>query len=95
MTQELKEYMDEHFARLEALSLMAAKTILNAEEAARYIGASIKVIYRMTWNKTIPHYKQNGKLFFKKTELDDWMTENRIMTTQEINSKASTYVATH
>lgn len=95
MTTELKQYMDERFNRLEAATLIGAKEILTAEEASLYTGYALKWIYSLTSNKQIPHYKRNGKLYFKKTELDAWMTENRIMTADAINSKATTYVATH
>lgn len=95
MTAELKQYIDRRFDRLEAATLIGAKETLTAEEAALYTGYAIKGIYTLTSNKQIPHYKRNGKLYFKKTELDEWMTANRVMTEQEISSKATTYVATH
>lgn len=95
MTTELKRYIDERFNRLEAATLIGAKETLTAEEAALYTGYALKGIYTLTSNKQIPHYKRNGKLYFKKTELDEWMTENRIMTEKEICSKATTYAVTH
>ena len=95
MTDELKQYIDERFDRLEAATLIGAKETLTADEAAIYTGYSIKGIYTLTSNKQIPHYKRNGKLYFKKTELDEWMTENRVLTTQAINSRAATYAVTH
>lgn len=95
MTAELKRYMDERFGKLEAAALIGAKETLTAEEAALYTGYALKGIYTLTSNRQIPHYKRNAKLYFKKAELDEWMTANRIMTAQEIDSKATTYVATH
>lgn len=95
MTTEMKQYMDERFDRLEAKTLIGIKTTLTAEEAAIYTGYAIKGIYTLTSQKRIPHYKKNGKLYFKKQELDEWMTENRVMTDHEINSRAETYTVTH
>lgn len=95
MTQELKQYIDERFDRLECATLIRAKETLTADEAAMYTGYALKGIYMLTSGKQIPHYKRNGKLYFKKAELDEWMTTNRILTEQEIQSKASTYVALH
>ncbi len=95
MTAELKQYIDARFDRLEATTLIGVKTTLTAEEAAIYTGYTIKGIYTLTSQRRIPHYKKNGKLYFKKPELDEWMTENRVMTDSEINSKAVTYSVTH
>ncbi|MCM1066838.1 MAG: helix-turn-helix domain-containing protein [Muribaculaceae bacterium] len=95
MTAELRQYMDERFDRLEATSLIGVKNTLTVEEAAIYTGYSVKGIYTLTSQKRIPHYKKNGKLYFDKQELDGWMTENRVKTEAEINSKATTYTVTH
>ncbi len=95
MTAELKQYIDARIDRLEATTLIGVKTTLTAEEAAIYTGYTIKGIYTLTSQRRIPHYKKNGKLYFKKPELDEWMTENRVMTDSEINSKAVTYSVTH
>lgn len=95
MTTETKQYIDERFDRLEAATLIGVKTMLTAEEAAAYTGYALKGIYDLTHRKRIPHYKKNGKLYFKKTELDAWMTEDRVMTEKELNSRATTYLVTH
>ena len=94
MTAELKEYMDQRFDRLECATLIGAKETLTAEEAALYTGYRIKGIYALTSSRQIPHYKKNGKLYFKKEELDRWMTESKVMSEQELRIKATTYVAT-
>ena len=49
----------------------------------------------MTSKKRIPHYKQGGRVYFKKDELVEWMTERKVKTESEINSDAETYTATH
>lgn len=95
MTAEVKNYIDERFNRLEALTLIGSKATLTAEEAALYTGYTLKGIYEFTSQKKIPHYKKNGRLYFKKTELDEWLTENRIKTNKEIDIEATTYVTTH
>lgn len=89
------QQINERLARIETTSLIAAKSVLTIEEAALLTGYKVKGIYDMTSRKTIPHYKRNGKLYFKKEELEAWMTENRVLTQDEINSKAETYTALH
>lgn len=81
--------------RIEQLSLIGAKSILTLDEAVLYTGLSKAYLYRMTSNREIPHFKKSRKLYFKKSELEEWMLERKIPTKLEIDSMASTYVATH
>lgn len=78
--------------RIEELTLAGIKAVLNVTEASQFTGISKPQLYRLTSEKRIPHYKKNNKLYFKKTELENWMLQNKIETIDEINSKASTYV---
>lgn len=42
-----------------------------------YIGVSESLLYKLTANKEIPHYKPRGKmLYFAKEELDEWLLQN-------------------
>lgn len=78
-------------ARLEELTLAGFKAVLDVTEASQFTGISKAQLYRLTSEKRIPHYKKNNKLYFKKTELENWMLQNKIETIDEINSRASTY----
>lgn len=93
MTSEMKEYMDERFDRLERAAMIGAKPVLGVEEAAEFTGYTTRGIYQLTREKRIPHYKKNGRLYFKKEELVDWMTERKVLTENEIHGKAVTYTA--
>ncbi len=95
MTSEIRDYMERRFDQLQTATLLAAKNVIDVEEAAMLTGYTVKGIYTLTSEKRIPHYKKYGKLYFKKDELEAWMTENKVLTQREINSKAQTYVATH
>ena len=67
----------------------------NLEEAAAFTGFSEGHLYRLTSGKQIPHYKKCRKLYFKKSELEEWMLERRVSTQAEIESRAVTYTALH
>ena len=64
------------------------KNILTVEGLMGYTGFSRKQIYKLTSTRRIPHYKPSGrKLFFKKDEIDEWITQGRVHTISEINSQ--------
>ena len=72
---------------LEKLTLLSAKEMLTIDEAASYL-------YIMTCKKQIPYYKPNGKrLYFKKTELNEWLQSNRVSSVNEAESSAALYIA--
>lgn len=66
------------------------KEILNANEASLYLGISKSNLYKKTSELKIPHYKPEGKIiYFKRSELDEWMLRNRQSTVNEISNKAA------
>lgn len=46
-------------------------------------GFAKATIYRNTSKNLMPHYRRDGKLYFKLTEIYAWMTENRVQTQSE------------
>ena len=79
---------------LEKLTLLSAKEMLTIDEASKYLGMSKDYLYIMTCKKQIPYYKPNGKrLYFKKTELNEWLQRNRVTPVDEAESSAALYIA--
>lgn len=80
---------------IERYSLLAAKNVLCFEDVALLTGFSKSHLYKLTCSHRIPHYKPNGKqIYFDRTEVEAWMKQNRVATTQEIDQKATNYVVT-
>lgn len=71
----------------------AHREIIDVKEAAELTHLSIPGIYRKTHNREIPFYKRNNKLYFRRSELEQWMTSCRVSTTAEIDSDASLRIA--
>jgi excisionase family DNA binding protein len=46
---------------------------LNLPEACELLRCSESKVYKMTMKKTIPFYKVGGKLYFKESELIDFI----------------------
>ena len=68
-----------------------AKNILTLEEVAEYTHLSKSYVYKLTSKGDIPYYKPNGKqLYFKRTEIDEWLLTNRNKTNQEIEREIAT-----
>ena len=89
---EIKEQLD----RIEQYSLIAAKNVLNINEAAIYLGMSVRGVRDNVRNRILPCYKPNiNRLYFKKSELEEWMTQNPRKTMAELESKAAAYCFTH
>ena len=92
MNKELKEQLD----RIEQMLSARAEenNILSVEDFVRLTGFSKPTVYGLCYKRKIPHYKQ-GKLFFKRNEVEKWIFANRIPTQAEAESKAELYCHTH
>ena len=87
---ESMQSIEERLTNLERIN-QEAKTILTLEEVAKYTNYSKSYIYKLTSKGDIPYYKPNGKqLYFKRTEIDEWLLTNRNKTNQEIEREIAT-----
>lgn len=69
------------------------KKVLNLKEAANYLDISTSHLYKLTSRKEIPFYCPQGKrLYFKKEELDSWLTRNKNASIAELETKAANYI---
>ena len=48
--------------------------------------------YRQLAERNIPHFKKGKKLYFKKSELDHWLTSMKISSKEEIDQAATDYM---
>lgn len=93
MTQEQLKQMADMVA---AQTMICTKEVLTTDEAAKYMGIKISYLYKLTMRGEIPHYKPNGKLcYFKRIELEQWLTANPIATSAEIADQANSYCMRH
>lgn len=72
------------------------KSVLNFNEASRYLEISASHLYKLTSTRQIPHFCPQGKkLYFNRTELDEWLQRNRQISSDEIEKTAADYINTH
>jgi excisionase family DNA binding protein len=80
--------IDDRLRNIETL-LLSQKTVLNFDEVTAYTGLSKSYLYKLTCSGGIPCYKPQGKyIYFNKTEIDNWLLQNRKATNREIENKA-------
>lgn len=62
------------------------KKVLNADEAAEYVGYKKSYLKKLAAAKKIPHSRPSrARIFFDKEKLDRWMLGNPQGLTQTIN----------
>lgn len=84
--------IDERLERIENL-LLSQKKVLNFDEVAEYTGLSKSHLYKLTSTGGIPCYKPTGKkIYFEKSEIDDWLLRNKKLSQDEIDDLAETHI---
>lgn len=86
--KELREIKD--------AALLAAKPILTMDDAAAFMGVTKCNLYKLVSAKRIPHYKSEGGKFtyFKRVELEQWLTAVRVPTNSELEAAAAVHGVT-
>lgn len=70
------------------------KEILSLNEATEFLKLSKSFLYKMTSQKIIPHYIPGGKrIYFKKSDLEDWLLKNRIPPSSEFETNTESYLS--
>lgn len=78
---------------IERNTLLAAKNVLTFDDVSLLTGLSKQTLYKLTSSHKIPHYKPNGKLvYFKRSEVEEWQTTNRVQSVDEATSAAQKHI---
>ena len=77
--------------RLETLTALSAKNVLDINDTASLTGYSVKYLRLLIANREIPHYRRGNRLYFNRDEIEDWMMGTRIPTKEEMNVRAMGY----
>jgi len=91
----MSEAMNERLERIERLLLIAAKNVFNVAEVAVLLDCTKDNVYHLANSNAIPYYKQGKHLYFKRAEIEQWQTQNRIASNTDLQTQANTYVKTH
>lgn len=77
--------------RLETLTALSAKNVLDINDTAELTGYSVKYLRQLIARRDIPHYRRGNRLYFNRDEIEDWMMGERIPTNEEISIRAMGY----
>jgi hypothetical protein len=72
-----------------------ARDVLDTSDCAWLLKCSEDRIRHKVNNREIPAYKRDGKLYFSKKEINEYLTENKIATAEEIKSQVAQYLYNH
>jgi excisionase family DNA binding protein len=85
--EEIAQRLD----KLEALTALASKEVLDINDTAILTGYSVKYLRLLIAQRDIPHYRRGNRLFFNREEIEDWMMGERVPTNAEMKTKAMGY----
>jgi excisionase family DNA binding protein len=73
---------------------LSTKEVLTFKEACIYTGMKESYMYKLTSSGKIPHSKpQGGKIYLKRTSLENWLLQNPVKTADQIKMEAANRVA--
>jgi len=73
---------------------LTTKEVLTFKEACFYTGMKESYMYKLTSSGKIKHSKpQGGKIYFSRVELEKWLLQNPVKTTDQTKMEAANRVA--
>lgn len=66
--------------------------LLTVSQTAEYLSLSKATIYKFTADRIIPHFKRGKRVYFKRSDLENWVTAHRVSSNEEIAQDASNYL---
>jgi len=69
--------------------------IMTVEQLSTYLTIARQTIYGKCAAKEIPYFKTGKRVYFKKSEINDWLNSGRRHTTEELRQEAEDWVRKH
>ena len=91
LKQFLKDAFREMLAEQHGILKEPQPEILNVQQAARFLQLKPATVYEKTSTKQIPHFKKGNKLYFYRSQLQEWIDEGKVKTSGQISTEAITF----
>ena len=76
-----------------SINNLANKEMMTLKDTSIFTGLSESSLYKLTASKAIKFYKPNGKkIYFKRTDLDEFLLSNRILSNEDIEDEVSNFL---
>jgi excisionase family DNA binding protein len=83
-------------AQLEKLIIGTTKQIFTVDDVVNYTGFSKSYVYKLVHMNILPYSKPNNRtLFFTKSEIDEWLLQNKSKSISQIQNEAANYTNSH
>ncbi len=69
-------------------SEISGNNIMDIDEVSKYLYRSKYSIYKLAEKAQIPYTKKNGKLYFDKADINNWLKSGKRQTKSEIEDNA-------
>lgn len=89
MNEELKQELTD----IKRTITVMLKNVWSVADLSLVLDISESRVRHMAAENVIPCYKQNGSLFFKRSEIENWQLQNRRAAQYEIEKQAATKLA--
>jgi len=70
-----------------AMQTQTMQPVVGIDEACEITGYKKSTIYSLVHKRIIPHFKRGKRVLFNRSELADWLQENRIEPVSEFVDK--------
>lgn len=82
----------EKLTNLEKLIIGSNKQIFTVDDVVNYTGFSKSYVYKLVHNNILPYSKPNNRtLFFTKSEIDEWLLQNKSKSISQLEKEALSY----
>lgn len=89
MNQNIDNQTAKQLNRIEEILKSQNAEPMSLEQACNYLGFKKSYLYKLTSMKLVPYFKPNGKkIYFEKSDLNNWIFQNRHKTKVEIEEEA-------
>ena len=66
--------------------------VMNFEGFCKYVGCSRSHAYKLTSNNAVPFSRKNGRLWFSKTEIDNWLMSGKPERMKHLEANAHNFL---
>ena len=86
------EKIEELLVKSQSLSVKHSEEFLTVEEAASFLRLSVPTIYGLISRNAIPSMKRSKRVYFSKTELENYLKEGKKKSSEELIKETDLFI---